>query len=302
MFRTVFPIWLGLMVSMVPASFARDWTDATGKYTIEAELIGFDSTTVVVKKKDGDMVAVPIERLSEADQKYLESKEAAEVSRRSADETQTWTLRGDFKVAGRVVSYGRKEIVVQRRRGRVYVNDRVFDNLPEIYQKMVPKIVAHHEGISFADEKEFLEWVRKQGGKPHEYVCEGVMLELASGDEYGIPFFFFSDDDLKVLKPGWEQWLATEKDDQERAQHDMMVRSMAEQYQRDKAMDRQIALMQLQLLAVDAGVTDLWEVHLAPGFGVPVWVVVPGRNSEVAAAQAMRMYPGYAITGIAKVR
>jgi hypothetical protein len=302
MFRTTFPLWVGLIASLGSVSWAREWTDATGRYTVEADLIGFDSMTAVLKKEDGKMVALPIERLSEADQKYLQTKEAEDLSKRSAEKTQTWTLRGDFKVVGRVVSYGRKELVVQRRRGRVYVNDRVFDNLPEVYQKMVPKIVAHHEKIEFADEKDFLEWVRKQRGKPFECMCEGVMLELENGDEYGIPFFFFSDDDLAVLKPGWEQWLAAEKDAQEQAHHDMMVRSMAEQYQRDKAVDRQIALLQLQLLAVDAGVTDLWEVHLAPAFGVPVWVVVPGRNSEVAAAQALRMYPGYSITGIAKVR
>ena len=56
--------------------------------------------------------------------------------------------------------------------------------------------------------------------------------------------------------------------------------------------------------AVQAGVTSLWEVTLypgRPGIGPPLWVVMPGRNSGVAAEEAMASHPGYTVGPIRKV-
>ena len=47
--------------------------------------------------------------------------------------------------------------------------------------------------------------MKKLRGEPRTYTCEGVVLELENGDEYGVPFFFFSEDDLKTLSPGWQR-------------------------------------------------------------------------------------------------
>jgi len=38
--------------------------------------------------------------------------------------------------------------------------------------------------------------------------ASGCTVELENGDQYGVPFLFFSDADLEVLRPGWERWLA----------------------------------------------------------------------------------------------
>jgi len=57
----------------VPAATAtskgpRTWTDATGKFKIEAELVRVADGKVELKKADGTVVSVPLDKLSAADQ------------------------------------------------------------------------------------------------------------------------------------------------------------------------------------------------------------------------------------------
>jgi len=52
---------------------AREWTDVTGKYHVEAELAGVIAGTVRLKTSDGRTIEVPIEKLSEADRQYIDS-------------------------------------------------------------------------------------------------------------------------------------------------------------------------------------------------------------------------------------
>lgn len=47
------------------------WTDATGLHSIEAALIEQNENSVVLQKKDGSWIRMPIERLSQADRDYL---------------------------------------------------------------------------------------------------------------------------------------------------------------------------------------------------------------------------------------
>lgn len=62
-----------LSSSMVFALNAREWTDKTGVFTVEAELVEVAGATVRLKKTDGTIIAVPLERLSDADQQYVKS-------------------------------------------------------------------------------------------------------------------------------------------------------------------------------------------------------------------------------------
>ncbi len=76
---------LGLLAGLAVASTAlllpaqesggaptRFWTDASGKYRIRASLEELTEDSVRLKKEDGSIIAVPIERLSRLDQRYLE--------------------------------------------------------------------------------------------------------------------------------------------------------------------------------------------------------------------------------------
>jgi len=51
----------------------RTWRDATGSFSLEAKLLGLEGQAVQLGKKNGDVIKVPIAKLSQADQDYLSS-------------------------------------------------------------------------------------------------------------------------------------------------------------------------------------------------------------------------------------
>ena len=168
---------------------------------------------------------------------------------------------------------------------------------------MIPEIVTHFDGIEFEKELDFKKWVRELRGKSKTYTCDGVMIELANGDLYGVPFFFFSDRDLEILEPGWEEWLAAEEDERAREQQSLSLQAQAAANRDRDQKKRQVAMLHLQLQGYDAGLFDLWEVALMPanGRGAPLRVVVPGRDSRQAAAAAQAKHPNYRVGSVSKV-
>jgi mono/diheme cytochrome c family protein len=52
---------------------AREWRDATGQFKVEAELVAVRDGKVYLEKTDGNVVSVPLEKLSRADRDYLKS-------------------------------------------------------------------------------------------------------------------------------------------------------------------------------------------------------------------------------------
>ncbi len=284
----------------------RVWTDASGQYSIEADLIAANEETVVLRRADHDLVEMPIASLSQPDQEYLKSKEAGETQRELADRPQTWTLQDGSAIEARVVDYAHREVTLQRRRGRIYVNDRNFDNLPEFYQTLIPKLVAQQENLRRSNRQALETWLVRQRGQPRIFLVDGVVLEVADGDEYVVPFSMFSQEDQSVLMPGWKDWLAQiESEHWESAQNQaFLLKSLAAARQQDAQVKRQIAKLQLKMQAVQAGVTSLWEVTLYPAAGQggwPLWVVVPGRDSRQATLAALESNPGYVAGPVRRV-
>ncbi len=291
-FFVVFPL-VGFFAA--PAS-ARQWKDVTGRYTLEADLVGFDDEMVVLQRENKELGSCPIDQLSEEDRAYLKSKEALEIHDANLGKLQTWTMASGLKVIGKVVDYARREVTVQRRRGKTYVNDTVYGNLPDVYQTMLLRVVAILESMEVPDKDSLEKWVRGLRGLPRTYTLEGVIIELENGDEYGVPFFLFSEQDQKVLKPGWEAWLKDREDIEQQNEHSLRLQSQAAAYQQDQQLQRQVALMSLNMQAIQAGLTSAWEVTLYPARGNPSpprWVVTMGRNSEIATQAALRQNPGY---------
>lgn len=54
----------------IPAA-ARKWTDSTGAFSVEAELVKATARTVTLRKNDGATVSVPFDRLSQADRQFV---------------------------------------------------------------------------------------------------------------------------------------------------------------------------------------------------------------------------------------
>ncbi|NUQ64533.1 MAG: hypothetical protein HUU20_18870 [Pirellulales bacterium] len=51
----------------------RTWTDSTGRFQIEAQLVSDDGSTVTLKKQSGQLVTIPLEKLSSADRAFFRS-------------------------------------------------------------------------------------------------------------------------------------------------------------------------------------------------------------------------------------
>lgn len=293
-------------LSIAPTVESRLWTDSTGKYTLEARLIMFNDKSVILEREDHDLVAFPIDKLSDKDREFLKSQDAAVAQKAAADGMQTWTLRHGTKIVGRIVDYASRDVTLQRRRGRIYVNDRVLDNLPAFYQQLIPKFVAESENLQRSDRASLEAWLVRQRGEPRTFHLDGVVLETENGDEYSVPFALFSEADLKVLQPGWKKWLLAH------GRHDasaedasaFLLRSLAAARARDARVQHEIAMMQLKLQAVQTGLTSLWEVTLFPAAGhdgAPLWVVVPGRDSRQATDAALQQNPGYVAGPVRRV-
>jgi hypothetical protein len=296
-----------LVVAVLTSHMAvgREFTDKSGKLKVDGTLIAADDKEIVVKldapTKGRELLAIPIDQLSEEDQKWLQGEESQNALA-SAGERHSWTLRSGLTMFGKIVDFARRDITLQRRRGKLYVNDRPFENLPEVYRKMVPRIVEYFEKQTFNNDSEFQRWVVAQRAEARTFTCEGVLLEFENGDEYGIPFFFFTESDLRILKPYWDEWLAAqgasdaEKSAEEQRQYALYLQSQAAAYQQSQEEMAQIARLQLQMTAVAAGVTSMWEVFLYPPPGVPgfpISVVLMARNSDEASQMALINNPGY---------
>lgn len=288
---------------VVSDAIDRTWRDKTGHYEIQAELVVFDGHIAVLKRSDGELVAFRIEDLSDADREFLESDEAGKIYHNQ--DMHTWTFRNGKQVEAHLVSHVDRQIVLQRRRNRFYVNDRPFENLPEVYQKILPMVIGHFENTEFEDREALERWLaRNSGARPRTYECEGVVLAFENGDEFAFPYFLFADDDRKFLESGREEYRHPETTDEDRMSHDLYMQAMAREYQQNRQYDNQVKLVQTQLLAVAAGVTDLWEVALIPPGGnifQARTVIVPARNSLQASQMAAQQWPGFVIGPAARV-
>jgi hypothetical protein len=298
---------LGLIAASVlagPAVQAREWKNAAGEVVIDADLFGFDGENVVLKRADGELGTLKVKDLSDADREFLSSPEAQAIHEKNLSGEQKWTTTSGVELVGRIVDYTRKEITIQQRRGRTYVNDRRLTNLPEMIQQLVPRIIEHFDEVELPNQRAMQLWLRNQRGLPRTFLIEGVILETASGDEYPIPFFVFKDADRKLLKDGWTEWLARQNSLDPHDDLSFRLEAFTAAHLQNQALQREIALINLNLQAVQAGLTSIWEVTLYPDFGnphPPMWVLMPGRNSEQAAARALINNPGFVVGSIRRV-
>lgn len=118
-----------------PEAGFRTWTDATGRYTVEAEFDDHEDGQVHLKKKDGSVIAVPIEKLSRVDQDHVhrvdvDAKLTYSVVARNADgyigrrvawvaRQASYSITRDEKTGNQISTY---VFVVADSRGRFLVD------------------------------------------------------------------------------------------------------------------------------------------------------------------------------------
>lgn len=303
---------LALVLTCVRPAMAdtREWSDASGRYRWTAELFAADEQLAVFRDTKGKLKSVAVAELSEADQKaitaYLKKAESdAEGSQ------QTWTLQSGLKIRATVIGYTSGTVEIEDRPGSVYVNKKRFSRINPVYQAMLPRLVFQMGEIDNPTMDEFKLWARKLRGDGRSVQVDGVHVQLESGEKYAVPLFMFSKEDAEFLGKGWQQWANEEATKEQRQAEDLMVRAEAahhqqqqRQQQQAQAQRQQIEMMKLGLLAVDAGITSVWEVAMMPGRGVagrPMTVVVPAQNSQAAKVAAMRKYPGYVAGAVRQI-
>ncbi len=282
------------------AVHARVWSDKTGRFQVDADMIAFNETSVVLKRPTGELLGISVNDLSTSDIEFLRMRETADKAKKSASEIQTWTSKDGMKMRGRVLAYGRKELVVQRKLGSVTFDGKRFGSIDPLHQKLLLKIVSHLENQKLEDEKGLETWARTLAGSAKTYRLEGVLLQLETGDEIGVPFFLFAPEEYAILEPGWQRWIEEKASDEQKEHESFLMRSQAMAYQQERV-HRHIEMVKLELLAAATGVIGIWDVGLVPRQGIrgmPIRVVVPAANSEAARAMALARYPGYVVSGM----
>jgi hypothetical protein len=63
-----------LIALMATTAFARKWTDASGKHSTEADFVEVKDGNAILKKTNGKVISVPLEKLSAVDQEFIKSK------------------------------------------------------------------------------------------------------------------------------------------------------------------------------------------------------------------------------------
>lgn len=283
-----------LSIADVPTLSARQWTDSTGMYHQEAELVEFDGHLVVLKKAKGQLVAVPLTSLSTADQQYLQSKEAKDAMASTAANDRTWTLNDGKKFKGTLLRFGEKDVVISRNQGMLYVNGKPFTELSAFHQDMIPELVTHEEGKSIPDANAIANLIAYRKGADLTYHVKGALFQLENGQLGAVPIWMLSSKDYNVIQPEWAAWEAAENDKQRVAEREEMQSTMARaafnEYQRNEQINQQ-----LQYLQYASQWFDLWQVQLIAPNGAVSVVTVPARDSRSAQYAAQQKCPSCSI-------
>ncbi|MGQ9576340.1 MAG: SHD1 domain-containing protein [Thermoguttaceae bacterium] len=67
-------VWVVLLAASASAE-VRTWKDKSGRFAIRAELVESDGTAVKLKRADGKVISVPVDRLSDEDRQFLDVQE-----------------------------------------------------------------------------------------------------------------------------------------------------------------------------------------------------------------------------------
>lgn len=102
---SVVPVILLTLLVAASSAAMRSWTSANGKYTVMAELVKVEEQSVRLKKEDGEEITVPLDKLSETDQRYVrlrasrqtrsnaESEDASESDAKTASTSKSESPR-----------------------------------------------------------------------------------------------------------------------------------------------------------------------------------------------------------------
>ncbi len=282
--------WIALLIGLgawaisAPA-LAREWTLPDGSKR-EADLVDFDSRVAVLKTGEGYLLTVPIDRMSSEDAQYLKSRGTQQNAQPPSNIERTWMMSDGTRIAGRIVGYERKTVTLARNYSRLYVNNTPFETLNAVQKYVLLRLVGQNEWGVFQNGRAIENLLAFRKNNPLVYQVDAVVLAMPEGDLVDVPLNFFAPSDFNLLQPGWQAWLAADRDQQ---RQDAQIRSSqlaAANYQVNKDIDHRLQMLQFQ-----SQWFDLWEVGLMAPDGETTSVVVPARDSRQAQAEALAKCP-----------
>ena len=110
---TAVVVFLGCAAASAIAA-GRTWTDHSGKFTIEAELVDIEGETVRLRRPSGDEFTIPLARLSAADQEYVRRQAAGAAAGDSSQATldEIEFLAGS-KLRGKIVARDEQTVTIE---------------------------------------------------------------------------------------------------------------------------------------------------------------------------------------------
>lgn len=367
---------LASVVLFASLGSAKTWTDPTGRYQVDGELVAADDAKAIIRNDKGELLVLQLKQLSQSDRAYVddylsgqaraqpevpapnsESGSDANEPKDPPQQTDTqssvkpkpsdpakdtprlpglkttsesnWNLKDGQVISGRLIGFGREALVLVRRDGDVLVNGTKFDELSAAYQKIVPDVVSRIDNVEVGDRESLEDHLADGGAGPFRYELAGIQVEGDQGGVVTIPVSLLRPADQEVVQPGMKRWLAAQEkgvEENVREETAKTERLLLDSYQR--LQDRSpayptrpaptaasptgpgavppvhpVRMIDLQLQAATAGVTDIWEVLLYPSapYGYPRTVVVPAENSRGAEIAATRNYPRWRVGPVRKL-
>ena len=292
---------------------AREWSDNSGHFKIEADLVAFDGETVVLRAKAGRLLAVKLANLSADDIAYLKSPEAAsfENSAPIQDSPTEWSLQNGQVVRGAITGIGIQQVVIFRRDSNVHVSFNGKEIADPIYKLLLPEIVNQVASTSYKSLDELDRHLATLKPPSVTYMLPTVTITTNSG-HVAIPVFLFKKEEQHYLWAASERLrllqeseLTSEEREKIAARENFLARSFGRGRLAAAALPAEISQIQLDLLANAALVAaraEFWEVVISPpnAYLLPFTVVVPAANSAEAEARVAAQYPGYTLVGISR--
>lgn len=234
-----------------------------------------------------------------------------QVDPRTASEAEfdsTWKIKGSTDLMGRLIGFGTQRLTVRLRESEILVNGQPIAELPPAYQATIPHAAAQATTRPVDSFKQIVDLLTAGGGSLN-VVVEGVQLKLVSGEVITVPPALLTEEDAKLVTPSFQRWKAAQQStvtDDVREEVDRRERLMMDSYASYRGgvaePPRKLTMLQMQLEAADAGVTDMWEVALYPpnAHEYPRTVIVAGENSRIARIRAKRDFPDWRVGPVRK--
>ena len=292
---------------------AREWSDNSGHFKIEADLVAFDGETVVLRAKAGRLLAVKLANLSADDIAYLKTPEVASFENNAPiqDSPTEWSLQNGQVVRGAITGIGIQQVVIFRRDSKVHVSFNGKEIADPIYKLLLPEIVNHAASTSYKSLDELDRHLATLKPPSVTYMLPTVTIATNSGN-VAIPVFLFKKEEQHYLWAASERLrllqeseLTSEEREKIAARENFLARSFGRGRRAAAALPSEISQIQLDLLANAALVAaraEFWEVVISPpnAYLLPFTVVVPAANSAEAEARVAAQYPGYTLVGISR--